>query len=103
MAELARDIMSISEQESVAQVSTGDSPEEGVDPSIESDRQASFDLVIGRAPKGGRLRRSKSSVQKDSAGDSTEFDPMDELATTREAEAEAAATKGRSKGRLRLR
>jgi hypothetical protein len=101
MAELARDIMSISEQESVAQVSTDDSPGEEVDPSIESDRQASFDLVIGRAPKGGRLRRSKSSVPKESAGDSTGFDPMDELATTREAE--AAATKGRSKGRLRLR
>ena len=101
MAELARDIMSISEQESVARVSTGDSDTGEVDPAIQSDRQASFDLVIGRAPKGGRLRRSKSPSSKGSVDDPTSFDPMDELATTRQAE--AAASKSRSKGRLRLR
>jgi hypothetical protein len=101
MAELARDIMSISEQESAAKVSTENSATGEVDPAVQTDRQASFDLVIGRASKGGRLRRSKASSSKESVDDSTSFDPMDELATTREAE--AAASKTRSKGRLRLR
>jgi hypothetical protein len=101
MAELARDIISISEHES--------GPSDGADAAgneeqgagatqFESDRQASFDLMIGRAPKGGRLRRPKGLSNKDAADESEGFDPMNELGTS--PELDPSASKGRFRGRL---
>ena len=103
MAELARDIISISEQDSdTRDASDAANGETGTDPSqVESSRQASSDLIIGPAHKGVRLWRSKNSSHKDAVDESEGFDPMDELGTA--AELDPAASKSRSRGRLRLR
>jgi hypothetical protein len=101
MAELARDIISISEQDSdTRDASDAANGETGTDPSqVESSRQASSDLIIGPAHKGVRLWRSKNS--KDAVDESEGFDPMDELGTA--PELDPASGKSRSRGRLRLR
>jgi hypothetical protein len=113
MAELARDIMSISDHEYVpvdrpsaarGVEADAESPAvaelDTVAPLFESDRQASADLMIGPARKGGLLRRSKGSPHKDTPDDSEGFDPMNELGTS--PEPEPAEGKARSR-RLRLR
>ena len=104
MAELARDIMSISEQEvtspeSVDQTGIGEESDAGTT-QFDSERQASFDLMIGPARKGGLLRRSKGPQHRDSVDESQGFDPMNELGTS--PELEPATGKMRSR-RMRLR
>ena len=86
MAELARDIISISEQEPISPESV-DAAADGEESDaattqFDSDRQASFDLMIGPARKGGLLRRSKGQQHKDPVDDSKGFDPMNELGTS---------------------
>jgi hypothetical protein len=81
MAELARDIISISEQDSDNRDASNaaNNGEPGAEASqVESDRQASSDLIIGPVHKGVRLWRSKSSSHKDAADESEGFDPMNE-------------------------
>ena len=97
MAELARDIMSISEQEGVALDATGQEVPSATadDPS----RHASFDMVIGPAPKGGRLRRSKIPTPKDVAEELADL--VSDSALT--AEDASSSEKSRSRSRLRLR
>jgi hypothetical protein len=67
MAELARDIISISEHEPVTNDAEGDGESQAASAADDAARHASFDLVIGPAPKGGRLRRSKIPQPKDAA------------------------------------
>ena len=100
MAELARDIMSISEQESAS--ATGSNSSDGEDPDtvsdfVEFERQASFDLILKPAPKGGRLRRSKGSAQKEPL-ESEGFDPLNELGTS--PQLDTAGAKNRPRGRI---
>ncbi len=101
MAELARDIMSISEPEAVQTEASGE--EEGQPgPKAEEDvnRHASFDLVIGPAPKSGRLRRSKMQTPKDAAEELADLVSDVELEPKM---AEAVVEKGRTRSRLRHR
>jgi hypothetical protein len=101
MAEMARDIMSVSDQEPIPRVSAlAVGIEEPGIPMVQSDsdRRASFDLLIGPATKGGRLKRSKGSMQKGPVDSSEEFDSFDELAHS--PELDTAGAKGRSRGRL---
>jgi hypothetical protein len=99
MAELARDIIGISEQEGGG-ASSSDSEEDadGVTTADDSTRQASFDLVIGPAPKGGRLRRSKSATQK------LPRNEIDDLVPPENGDQhESSDAQGKSKPRSRLR
>jgi hypothetical protein len=102
MAELARDIISISEQESVPRDADehGEHAQGGAASPDEAARHASFDLVLGPAPKSGRLRRSKIPTPKDAAEELADLVSDSGLNT---AAAEANADKGRTRSRLRHR
>ncbi len=69
MAELARDIISISEQDTGYPDPAG--PDAAPAPEVvvgyDVTRQASFDMVLGPAPKSSRLRRSKNQIPEDAA------------------------------------
>lgn len=100
MAELARDIISISEQEPVTVDSAGSDSESQVGGAGEdAARHASFDLVIGPAPKSGRLRRSKIPIPKDAADELADLVADSGLDNKM---AESGADKGR-RSRLRHR
>jgi hypothetical protein len=101
MAELARDIMSISDPEAVqSEASEEEEGQPGASAEVDVNRHASFDLVIGPAPKSGRLRRSKMSTPKDAAEELADLVSDTELEPKM---AEAGAEKGRTRSRLRHR
>ena len=84
MAELARDIISISEQESFHSDTNdqGGQTSDGAGSPDEAARHASFDLVIRPAPKSGRLRRSKIPAPKDAAEELADLVSDSELNAT---------------------
>jgi hypothetical protein len=105
MAELARDIISISEQESVPRDANeqggqtqGGETQGGATTPDEAARHASFDLVIGPAAKTGRLRRSKIPTPKDAAEELADLVSDSGLNT---ATAESNAEKGRTRSHFR--
>jgi hypothetical protein len=100
MAELARDIIAISEQEPGSLSSNGHGAETEGEGSTadETGRHASFDMVIGPAPRGGRLRR-KIPTPKDAAEELADLAADSGLETG----VEAGGDKGRMRSRLRHR